>query len=106
MPPQGYITDLFIKIAFPTSVGSTIPGLTIKMGITSMNNYPQTMTAQQFLSIDSTLTTVYYDSMYVLPVSIPANGWWELTLPQPFQYSMMPLPGDVPQNLITQMSKS
>ncbi|HRO42102.1 MAG TPA: T9SS type A sorting domain-containing protein [Flavipsychrobacter sp.] len=106
MPPQGFITDIFIKIAYVTPAGSTLPGLTVKMGITNMNNYPIQFTNAQFFSMDSTLTTVYYDTLFVLPATIPTNGWLKLNLPQPFQYSMLPLTGDIPQNLVVQLSKS
>ena len=107
MPQQGFITDIFIKVSFPTPAGSTLHGLLVKMGITAMNDYPAgNLSPAQFKSLDSTLTTVFYDSIYVLPAALPANSWWKLTLPQPYQYSMLPLPGDLPQNLLVQLSKS
>jgi hypothetical protein len=49
---------------------------------------------------------VFYDSVYTLPVLLQPGDWWHLSLPQPYPYSMLPLPGDVPQNLIVQFSKA
>ncbi|HRO43792.1 MAG TPA: hypothetical protein PL009_13220, partial [Flavipsychrobacter sp.] len=105
MPPQGFITDIFIKIAYMTPAGAILPGLRVKMGITNINSYSYLVTNTQFFSMDSTLITVYYDTLFVLPATIPTNGWLKLSFQQPFQYSMLPLAGDVPQNLVVQLSK-
>ncbi|HRO43874.1 MAG TPA: T9SS type A sorting domain-containing protein [Flavipsychrobacter sp.] len=105
MPAQGFITDIFLKISSLTPSGSTLPGLTVKMGITTRKNFDG-MSDAHFLAMDAALTTVYYDSFYVLPGALQAGSWWKLSLPQPYQYSLLPLPGDTSQNLIVQLSKS
>ncbi|HRO43809.1 MAG TPA: T9SS type A sorting domain-containing protein [Flavipsychrobacter sp.] len=106
MPAQGFITDVFMKIAYNTSAGSKLYGLTVKMGITNMNEYPSNNILVPLISsIEAALTTVYHDSVYTLGTTLPANSWWRLQLPQPFQYSLLPLPGDVPQNLMLQLSQ-
>src|SRR5690606_14470272 len=40
MPVQGFITDIFIKLSYPTPAGSKLYGLTVKMDITTMNEFP------------------------------------------------------------------
>jgi hypothetical protein len=106
MPAQGFITDVYIKTWTTTPVYSQLNGLKIKMGITTMKTYPYSYSTSQFLAQDSLLTTVFYDSVYTLPVLLQPGDWWHLSLPQPYAYSMLPLPGDVPQNLIVQFSKA
>ena len=106
MPAQGFITDVYIKTWTSTPVYSQLNGLKIKMGITNMKTYPYSYSTSQFLTQDSLLTTVFYDSVYTLPVLLQPGDWWHLSLPQPYPYSMLPLPGDVPQNLIVQFSKA
>ncbi|HTM64743.1 MAG TPA: T9SS type A sorting domain-containing protein [Flavipsychrobacter sp.] len=106
MPAQGFITDVYIKTWTTTPVYSQLNGLKIKMGITNMKTYPYSYSTSQFLTQDSLLTTVFYDSVYTLPVLLQPGDWWHLSLPQPYPYSMLPLPGDVPQNLIVQFSKA
>jgi hypothetical protein len=106
MPLQGFITDVYIKTWTTTPVYSQVNGLKIKMGITTMKTYPGSYSTSQFLTQDSLLTTVFYDSVYTLPVLLQPGDWWHISLPQPYPYSMLPLPGDVPQNLIIQFSKA
>ncbi|HTM64744.1 MAG TPA: hypothetical protein VL093_00335 [Flavipsychrobacter sp.] len=68
MPSQGFITDVYIKTWTTTPVYSQLNGLKIKMGITTMKTYPYSYSTSQFLTQDSLLTTVFYDSVYTLPV--------------------------------------
>ena len=102
MPVQGQITDVYIKMSKPTPAGSKLFGLTIKMKPTGMNGFPQSWSVSA--QIATGLTTVYYDSMFVLQNSLAVGDWLRLTLPVPYSYSFM-VTGDSSRNLLVQLSQ-
>ncbi|HTM64960.1 MAG TPA: T9SS type A sorting domain-containing protein [Flavipsychrobacter sp.] len=109
MPAQGYITDIFVRLSYLTPAGSTLQGVKVRLGTTSLNRFPVILDpnlASSFLdTMNTTLTTVYYDSIFTLTTNIGAGQWLKLHLSQPYQYSMLPLQNDTPQNLVVQLSR-
>jgi hypothetical protein len=109
MPAQGYITDIFVRSSYLTPAGSTLQGVKVRLGTTSLNRFPVILDpnlASSFLdTMNTTLTTVYYDSIFTLTTNIGAGQWLKLHLSQPYQYSMLPLQNDTPQNLVVQLSR-
>jgi hypothetical protein len=116
IPAQGYITDVFFRLGYPTLAGAQLSGLKLRMGITTMNRYPNphdpgiaahwnAFSDSLLVEMDTLLTTVYYDSIFTLSTNVFANQWLRLHLPQPFPYSMLPLNNYYPQNLVVQLSQ-
>ncbi len=53
--------------------------------------------------IETGLTTVFYDSNYILKDSLAYGDWWRLTLPVPYTYSFVS-GGDSVRNLLIEFS--
>jgi len=109
MPAQGVITDVFLINGLPTPIGSTIPELKIRLGIghyISIKYNPSNPIVwdSTLRAIDTTLTTVLYDSLYTLKTYLGYMTWWRLPLQNPFVYSMIPLNNATPLNLVVQFS--
>ncbi len=102
MPAQGQITDVYIPVSDTAAKGTKLHGLTIKMKPTGKNAFPMSMALNN--QIETGLTTVYYDSVYVLQDSLFPGDWIRLTLPVPYNYSFVP-GADSSKNLIVEVSQ-
>jgi len=103
MPIQGQITDVYIKISAATPKGATLNGLTVKMKPTSLSYFSYNIYGANNI-IETGLTTVFYDSNYVLKDSLAYGDWWRLTLPVPYTYSFVS-GGDSARNLLIEFSQ-
>jgi hypothetical protein len=101
MPLQGLITDVYLQIFSLTPKGAKLKGLRVRMKPTEISGFPNPgMGNTPIFHLDTGLTTVYYDSMYVAPDTIFPYGWMRLQLPVPYTYSFDPGGVDRVQNLM------
>jgi len=102
MPIQGQITDVYIKMGAATPKGATLKGLYVKMKPTGLSAFSFNYHTVNNV-IETGLTTVFYDSNYVLKDSLAYGDWWRLTLPVPYTYSFVS-GGDSARNLLIEFS--
>ncbi len=102
MPIQGQITDVYVRLDHATPKGAVLKGLTIKMKPTGVSSFSYNIYGANNI-IETGLTTVFYDSNYVLKDSVASGDWWRLPLPMPYTYSFVS-GGDSARNLLVEFS--
>ncbi len=103
MPIQGQITDVYIRMGCITPKGASLNGLSIKMKPTGVSSFSYNIYGANNI-IETGLTTVFYDSTYVLKDSLAYGDWLRLPLKVPYTYSFVS-GGDSSRNLMVEFSQ-
>jgi hypothetical protein len=86
LPAQGIITHFYLKLNDPISAGVVVHGYQVRIGYTTSDTMSDYMCMGNFEFPN--LTTVFYDTAFVIPNAVSPYGWLEVPLDVPYVYDL------------------
>ena len=102
LPSQGIITHFYLKLQNPISAGVVVHGYQVRIGYTTVDTVSNYMCTNN--PVFPNLTTVFYDTAFVIPSAIPQYGWLKVPLDVPYVYDLNNTNGGL-KNFVVRISQ-